>query len=96
MDLSPDHLSELLAQPADAVMAALRAQQLAIDYMNQGIVLVDAKGRIALANRRSSDLAGLPAEKMGSVPDFREIVETQWNSGEYGSGGTAVEAECAT
>jgi len=51
--------------------------------MNHGVVLVDAEGRIPLANRQAIDLIGLPAEKMDSRPTLWEIVETQWNAGEY-------------
>jgi diguanylate cyclase (GGDEF)-like protein len=91
--LSPNLISELVKQPAGPALATLRAHQLAIDYMNQGIVLVDDAGRIGLANRQASQLLGLLPEKMNSGPAYREILEIQWNSGEFGPDGTAIDAQ---
>jgi hypothetical protein len=64
--------------------------------MNQGIVLVDNTGRIALANGQANQLLGLPSEKMNSEPDYREILSMQWMSGEFGPDGTAIEPQVRT
>jgi diguanylate cyclase (GGDEF)-like protein len=89
----PDQLRPEGAFPAHIIIDSLRAHQLAFDHMNQGIVLVDTDGRIPLANRQAINLIGLPPEKMDSRPALREIVEIQWNAGEYGPDGSYVAPE---
>jgi diguanylate cyclase (GGDEF)-like protein len=79
--------------PAHVILESLRSHQLAFDHMNHGVVLVDAEGRIPLANRQAINLIGLPAEKMDSRPTLWEIVETQWNAGEYGPDGSYLAPE---
>ena len=91
--MSPHFIADVLKQPAGAAIATLRAHQLAIEHMNQGIVLVDNSGRIALANCQANQLLGLPPEKMNSGPDYREILAMQWMSGEFGPDGTGIEPQ---
>jgi diguanylate cyclase (GGDEF)-like protein len=94
--LSSHLIADVLRQPAGTALATLRAHQLAIEHMNQGIVLVDNTGRIALANGQANQLLGLPPEKMNSEPDYREILSMQWMSGEFGPDGTAIEPQVRT
>ena len=79
--------------PTHFILESLRSHQLAFDHMNQGVVLVDAEGRIPLANRQAINLIGLPSEKMDSRPTLAEILEAQWNAGEYGPDGSYVTPE---
>ena len=61
--------------------------------MPHGILMVDGQGKIPLANHQAIDLLGLPEEKVRNWPDFREIVDLQWRSGEYGPNGEHVAPE---
>ncbi len=67
------------------------ACRLVFERMPHGILMVDSEGKIPLANRQSIDLLGLPAVKVRNRPDYREIVDLQWRSGEYGPNGEHVE-----
>ena len=63
-----------------------------LDHMNQGLMLVDAAGTIAVCNRRASEILGLPPELMADRPSFDEVVEFQKASGEFvGSQGTPID-----
>lgn len=77
--------------PASGALAALRTHQVAFEHMNQGIVMVDAAGTIPIANGKASQMLGMSVEKMKSTPAYREVLEIQWNSGEFGPGGAAIE-----
>lgn len=61
--------------------------------MPHGILMVDGQGKIPLANHQAIDLLGLPEEKVRNRPDFREIVDLQWRSGEYSPNGEHVAPE---
>ncbi|MGA7973542.1 MAG: diguanylate cyclase [Pseudolabrys sp.] len=69
------------------------ACQLAFARMPHGILLVDAQGKIPMANRQAIDLLGLPEEKVQNRPDFRDILDLQWRSGEYGPNGEHVASD---
>ena len=64
-------------------VAHLQAQrfELAIDNMQQGIVMYDGAGRLLLANRRFSKLLGLHDEAVQAVTTYAEMVELALTQG---------------
>jgi diguanylate cyclase (GGDEF)-like protein len=94
--MKPNCLSEPLASgapPLEIVLGSIHTYQTAFEHMHQGILLVDREGMISLANRRAINLLGLPQEMMQDRPDYREILDIQWKSGEYGPNGRDISPE---
>lgn len=59
--------------------------------MDHGVVMVKATGEISLTNRRACSLLGLPPDRMVMGVAYRDILELQWNAGEFGLEGAAIE-----
>ena len=59
--------------------------------MSQGILMVDADRRVQVCNRRAMMKLDLPEALMASRPLFDEVLRYQWESGEYGGNGGAIE-----
>lgn len=53
--------------------------------------MVDATGHIALANPRASRLLGLAPERISTGAAYRDVLELQWNAGEFGPEGRSIE-----
>lgn len=62
--------------------ALLRA---VLEHVEQGILMVDADGRVAVCNQRAIDLLGLPPELMRSNPLFEDVKRWQTKQGEFGA-----------
>lgn len=89
-----DHLSSELgsgASPLDLFLEPVC--RVAFASMAQGIMLVDGHGRVPLLNRQAISLLDLPYERVRDAPDYREILDIQWKSGEYGPNGEHVAPE---
>ncbi len=54
-----------------------------LDHMDQGLMLVDAAGDVAVCNRRAIEILDLPAALMAGRPRFLDVVEFQKSSGEF-------------
>ncbi len=54
-----------------------------LEHMNQGLIMADASGNVAVCNRRAVELLGLPAAMMASRPRFVDVVAFQWQQGEF-------------
>ncbi|WP_431281508.1 bifunctional diguanylate cyclase/phosphodiesterase [Humitalea sp. 24SJ18S-53] len=54
-----------------------------LEHMNQGILMVDGQGRVAVANRRASHLLDLPPEMFDGRMRFAEIAAFQRTNGEF-------------
>ncbi len=61
----------------------------AIDNISQGLMMVDAEGRLAAYNRRALELLDLPEALLRGRPWFTDIVRWQAEQGEFGPPGTA-------
>lgn len=55
----------------------------ALENVDQGIVMVDRHGDIAICNQRAIDLLGLPPEIMRSRPKFEDVKRWQIAQGEF-------------
>ena len=79
-----------LRQQADELTASRAAEaeqagalEAALAHMNQGIMMVEASGRVAVCNTRAAAMLGLPAGLVQSRPLFGEIVAFQRAAGEF-------------
>ncbi len=54
-----------------------------LEYMNQGLIMADASGVVAVCNRRAIELLELPAQMMAARPRIAEVVEFQKRQGEF-------------
>jgi len=56
-----------------------------LENMSQGIIMVDASGKIAVINRRAIDMLGLPEKLLTVNICFDDLVQWQAENGEFGS-----------
>ncbi|MGO4287437.1 PAS-domain containing protein, partial [Bosea sp. TAB14] len=56
-----------------------------VEHVDQGILMVDANGYVAVCNQRAIDLLGLPADLMRSHPSFEAVKRWQMEQGEFGT-----------
>jgi diguanylate cyclase (GGDEF)-like protein len=54
-----------------------------LENLSQGIMMVEADGRVAVINRRAIELLGLPNELVATGPRIHDINEWQIESGEF-------------
>ena len=80
--------STLLSGTASALRASekLLAEKSAIlemtlDQMDQGLMMIDADGTVAVCNRRSHDILDLPADLMATKPKFLDMLTFQMSRG---------------
>lgn len=57
--------------------------QATLENMNQGLIVVDGGGRVAVCNRQAMELLDLPPELMAGAPRSEEVIAYQENSGEF-------------
>ena len=56
-----------------------------LEHVDQGILMVDANGYVAVCNQRAIDLLGLPPDLMRSNPSFEAVKRWQMEQGEFGT-----------
>ena len=54
-----------------------------LENIDQGLMMVDARGNVAAYNHRAVDMLGLPDELLARRPAFREILQYQLDHGEF-------------
>ena len=82
----------LLVLAVGAVLVRQRARlvrsQMALtatlENISQGILMKDADGRVPVINHRAAELLGLPRALLRRQPMFRDIVNWQMQTGEFG------------
>ena len=57
--------------------------QATLDTMDQGLMMVDADGRVPVCNQRAIDLLDLPDELMRSTPPFKAVLRHQLERSEF-------------
>ena len=55
-----------------------------LEHMDQGLMMVDAAGVVAVCNRRAIEMLELPAAMMAARPEFEDVVAFQTRQGEFG------------
>ena len=61
-----------------------------LQYIDQGIMMVDASGTVAAYNQRVVEMLGIPDELLSKHPPFREVLQHQWESGEFSRTGQTL------
>ncbi len=67
-----------------ALAQAQKELALALDSMDQGLLVIDAKGRAILSNRRHRELLKLPDNWMEQFPYVRDLIRLQIERGDFG------------
>lgn len=73
-----------------------RQLETTLDSISQGIVLIDAAGRIVTFNRRAAELLDLPESVMTERPTHAEVIEIQRARGDFGPDNAWVEPHART
>jgi diguanylate cyclase (GGDEF)-like protein len=82
--------SALLASEAHAQNKS-HELEVTLEYMNQGIMMVDADHNVVVINRRAIDLLGLPENYFSRRVTSDEVLSHLWAAGEFGPDGSALE-----
>jgi diguanylate cyclase (GGDEF)-like protein len=64
-----------------------------LDNMDQGLLVVDNKGRIAVANRRFKEMLDLPSGHGQRMPTYAALFEKLSDAGEFARGGVTRELD---
>lgn len=96
IDCGPSLFGDFTENQIEDICDSLALPKVALGHMSQGLVVVDASGRIRLSNRRAVELLDLPSDKMKVGPSYPEILWIQWKSGEYGPNGEYVDPQVLT
>lgn len=85
----PEQIESLARQrnTEAALEAQSRELSATLASISQGIVSLDAEGRIQVSNARAQELMGLPSTLMQGAPLLSDIVEFQRARGEFGADG---------
>ena len=84
-------LAERRARDSEALLhEKSQVLEATLENMEQGVMMVDAAGVVAVCNRRAIELLGLPAALMASKPIFTDIVAYQWRTDEFATAPKAV------
>ena len=57
--------------------------QTTLDWMDQGIMMINAERIVEVCNKRALDLLELPAELMAARPAFADVLAHQWQMSEF-------------
>ena len=81
MDITASRRTEQRLRDASALLSAT------LDNMNQGLILIDGAGIIAVANRRAATLLGVDPAFLNARPHYMQLSRMQFEAGEYDSMG---------
>ncbi|HEU4518224.1 MAG TPA: PAS domain S-box protein, partial [Microvirga sp.] len=62
-----------------------------LEHMDQGLVMIDSHGTVAVSNRRAIELLDLPVDFMASKPSYLEIRRRKVAEGEYSASDQAFQ-----
>ena len=82
MSYERDRLNEL-DLTGNGPLARLALFERAIEHMHQAVCVIDRDGRIALCNRRFSEVVGLPADKLRPGLTVRELFAMAIEAGHH-------------
>ena len=72
-----------LIRQAREIAAKTSMLEATLDSIDEGLIMVDAKGTLPIANRRARELLGLPDELMASRPTAEQVIAFQARQGEF-------------
>jgi diguanylate cyclase (GGDEF)-like protein len=74
------------ARDSEARLAAQSALlETTLEHMNQGLMVVDKSGIVAVCNRQAIEMLQLPEALMATRPEFEEVIAFQTRQGEFGA-----------
>lgn len=93
-----DPMSPSATEPTDTPLRTALNQlaektdllQSAFGSISQGILMVDAQGRVSTFNQRLCELLDLPSELLASHPTLAELARFQWKRGDFEGEGAQV------
>ncbi len=74
----------LLVRQRKRLLASTAALTATLENISQGILMIDADGKVPVINRRATELLGLPPSLMARKPSFQEILAYQLATNEFG------------
>jgi signal transduction histidine kinase/ActR/RegA family two-component response regulator len=74
----------LLVRQGRRTLGSQAALTATLENVSQGVIMVDAQGRVPVINRRAAELLELPPELLNDNPTFRDILRLQLDRGEFG------------
>ena len=60
-----------------------RELEMTLAHMDQGLMMVNADGTVAVCNRRATEMLALPPALMESRPTFEQVLAYQWTTDEF-------------
>ncbi len=88
---------ERLVEERTADLQAVRSLlEATLENVNQGIIMVDADGRVPVCNRRAMELLELPAELMTSRPRWEDVLEFLRRGGQLGGASGCADSGALT
>ena len=77
MDVTELHRAEREVMQTSALLKTT------LESIDQGLMVVSADGRIEICNVKASELLGIPADYLAAKPTTRDVLELQWQAGEF-------------
>ena len=77
----------LLLRQRRRTLGSQAALTATLENVSQGVIMVDAEGRVPVSNRRAAELLDLPPGLLERIPTFRELLRVQIERGEFGPPG---------
>ena len=74
----------LLLRQRQRTLGSQAALTATLENVSQGVIMVDADGRVPVINRRAAELLDLPQALLDRNPGFRDILRFQIDRGEFG------------
>ena len=65
--------------------------QVTLDHMSQGIIMIDPTHEVAVINRQTVEMLGLPSRFLVTRPKIEDILSYLWEQGEFGTEGKALD-----
>ena len=93
-DISEQKRAEnALRATSEALSRQTNSLQVTLDSIAQGIVSLDAEGRILVHNRRMLELLDLPESVLGPTATYDDVVRFQWQRGDLAEDASFVDSE---
>jgi signal transduction histidine kinase len=86
LEASKAEITEIAAALAESqrnLRLESHQSRITLEHMNQGIMMVDPTGMVAVCNQKVCELLNLPSEWMATHPAFRDVVVYQQKAGEF-------------
>ena len=86
LEVSKAEVIEIAAALADSQRKLLlesNQSRITLEHMNQGIMMIDPTGAVAICNQRLCELLSLPPDLMASHPQYSDVVAFQQQANDF-------------